>query len=184
MISLARHRFAERYLYGITFAESSFFPIPTDIMLGPMCLSQPAKALKFAWWTTFFSVLGGILGYAIGFFLFDLIEPFLHSLGVWSKYQQVGSLFNEYGIWIIFIAGFTPIPYKFFTIGAGAMVLNLPIFIISSFVGRGLRFFLVAWLLSTYGAKYEDKIIKYIEIIGWVLVAIFVVLLLYIKIVL
>jgi membrane protein YqaA with SNARE-associated domain len=181
MISLSKHKNADKYLYVITFAESSFFPIPTDIMLGPMSLAQPKSALKFAFWTTIFSVLGGIVGYLLGVYLFEFAQSMLNNIGVMSKWAQVQDLFNKYDVWIIFIAGFTPIPYKLFTIGAGAFALNLPIFIISSLIGRGLRFFLVAWLLSTLGTKYEDKIIKYIEIIGWTLVVVFVLFLFYAK---
>lgn len=165
------HKRAPTYLGAMSFAESSFFPIPPDIMLMPMALAQPNKAIYFAWITTFFSVLGGLLGYAIGFFAMDLITPWLQEIGYGAKLDSAQQFFNEYGVWVVFIAGFSPIPYKVFTISAGASAMALLPFIIASAIGRGARFFLVAGLMKYGGAKLEPFIRKWVDWIGWVFVA-------------
>jgi len=141
----ARHKHAEKYLCALSFAESSFFPIPPDVMLAPMALAMPDKAFKLALFTTIFSVLGGMLGYAIGFFLFDSISPWLQETHYWGKYLMAENWFKEWGFWAIFVAGFSPIPYKVFTLAAGALQMFFLPFILASLVGRGARFFLVSF---------------------------------------
>jgi len=126
VLGWARHPHAERYLGGLSFAESSFFPIPPDVMLAPMCLAERSKAWRYAAITTASSLLGGIAGYAIGYFLFESIEPWLHDMGYWPAYLKGKEWFDQFGIWAVFIAGFSPIPYKIFTISAGVAVRNLP----------------------------------------------------------
>jgi membrane protein YqaA with SNARE-associated domain len=154
-----------------------FFPIPPDVMLAPMALSQPQKAWRFAAVTTIASVIGGVLGYLLGYFAFEtLIQPLVLDMGYQAKLEQATSWFEEYGVWIVFLAGFSPIPYKVFTITAGFMHMALLPFIIASTVGRGLRFFLVAALMKYGGPMMELKLKKYIEIIGWLTVVIAVVL--------
>jgi membrane protein YqaA with SNARE-associated domain len=167
VLGWARHPHAERYLGGLSFAESSFFPIPPDVMLAPMCLGDRTKAWRFATITTVSSLLGGIAGYAIGYFLFESIEPWLHDMGYWPAYLKGKEWFDNWGIWAVFIAGFSPIPYKIFTISAGVAVLNFPGFVIASLIGRGARFFLVAGLVVAGGERMEALLPKYIERIGW-----------------
>jgi membrane protein YqaA with SNARE-associated domain len=163
----SRHRHAERYLAGMSFAESSFFPIPVDVMLAPMVLAQRERWVRFAAIATMFSVLGGIAGYAIGYGLFDVIEPWLRESHYWNAYLTSRGWFDDYGVYIVFVAGFSPIPYKVFTIAAGVAVLNLPGFIIASLIGRAGRFFLVAGLVRLGGQRFEDTLSKYVERIGW-----------------
>lgn len=169
----AGHRFAERYLAGLSFMESSFFPIPPDVMLVPMVVRRPERSLRLATITTLASVLGGLFGYAIGYFAFEGLVPLLQEWGYWDRYQQVVAWFDEWGIWVVFIAGFSPLPYKLFTIAAGALTLALAPFVLASIVGRGARFYLVAQLTSTFGPKVEPLIRKYIEWIGWGVVLLF-----------
>jgi len=171
VILWAKHEHAEKYLAVLSFAESSFFPIPPDVMLAPMVLAKQEKAWRLALVTTVASVLGGMLGYAIGFFAFDMIQPWLEGSHYWPKYQMAEQWFADWGFWAIFIAGFSPIPYKVFTIAAGALSMMFLPFVLASFVGRGLRFFLVAGLLKLGGKKFEAKLRHYMDIIGWSVVA-------------
>lgn len=172
VLGWARHRHAARYLGALSFAESSFFPIPPDVMLAPMCLADRSKAWAYAWITTATSVLGGIAGYGIGYYVFDRIEPWLHEMGYWPAYLKGKAWFDAWGIWAVLIAGFSPIPYKIFTISAGAAVLNFPGFIIASALGRGARFFLVAGLLVFGGERIESILPKYVERLGWAVAAV------------
>lgn len=167
VLDWSRHRFAERYLAALSFAESSFFPIPVDVMLAPMCLADLSRAWRYAAIATIFSVLGGIAGYAIGMGAFEAIEPWLSTSHYWDAYQTSRAWFDDYGIWVIFIAGFSPIPYKVFTIAAGVAALNLPGFFLASLIGRGARFFLVAGLVVLGGEKLDATLRKYVEGIGW-----------------
>ncbi len=171
----AKHRHAEKYLCALSFAESSFFPIPPDVMLAPMALAQPKKAFRLALLTTLFSVIGGMLGYAIGFFMFDTFSPWLQETHYWDKYLIAESWFKDWGFWAVFIAGFSPIPYKVFTIAAGALQMFFIPFIFASLVGRGARFFLVAMLIAAGGEKLESKLRQYMDIIGWVVVGLVVI---------
>lgn len=166
----SRHPRAPWFLGGLSFAESSFFPIPPDVMLAPMSLARPEKAWHFALLTTLASVIGGIAGYFIGVFFFDLIEPLLHEYGYWDRYLHARTWFEEWGFWAIFIAGFSPIPYKVFTIAAGAMSMAFLPFVLASIIGRGARFFLVAGLMRWGGESMERTLREYIDRIGWVLV--------------
>jgi membrane protein YqaA with SNARE-associated domain len=174
VIKWSRHRYAERYLAILSFAESSFFPIPVDVMLAPMCLAERKKAWRYATIATVFSVFGGLAGYAIGVVGFDLIEPWLRESHYWSAYESSTDWFDRYGLWVIFIAGFSPIPYKVFTIAAGVAALNPLLFFIASVVGRGARFFLVASLIVWGGDRLEDTLQKHVERIGWAVVIVIV----------
>jgi membrane protein YqaA with SNARE-associated domain len=166
----ARHRHAPWYLGGLSFAESSFFPIPPDVMLAPMSLANPARAWWFAALTTATSVAGGLFGYLIGVFAFDLVEPLIQSAGYWGKYELARDWFAEWGFWAIFLAGFSPIPYKIFTITAGVIAMSLGPFVLASLIGRGARFFLVAALMAWGGERMEQTLRRYIDRIGWILV--------------
>ncbi len=176
VLEWSRHPHAERYLGALSFAESSFFPVPVDVMLAPMCMADRARAWRFAFVATAFSVLGGIGGYAIGFAIFELIEPWLHNSRYWSSYEQSREWFDRFGVWAIFVAGFSPIPYKVFTIAAGVALLNMPGFIIASLVGRGARFYLVAGLIVLGGQRFEHTLRRYVEGIGWAVVGVAVAL--------
>jgi membrane protein YqaA with SNARE-associated domain len=175
-LKLARHKHAEKYLAGLSCAESTFFPIPPDVMLAPMVLSQPEKAWRFAWVTTIASVIGGIIGYGLGFYAFEsFIQPLIEQWGYADKLLHAEQWFTQYGVWVVFLAGFSPIPYKVFTISAGALAMAFLPFVLASAVGRGARFFLVATLMKYGGPPMELKLKKYIEYIGWAVVVLAIV---------
>ncbi|MDP3424768.1 MAG: YqaA family protein [Burkholderiaceae bacterium] len=171
VLSWSRHPKAPWYLGGLSFIESSFFPIPPDVMLAPMSMAQPRRAWWFALITTVTSVLGGLLGYAIGHFALDALLPWLQDSRYWSAYQASMVWFEEWGVWAVFIAGFSPIPYKVFTIAAGALSMALLPFTLASVIGRGARFFLVAGLMAWGGARMEAMLHRTIDWIGWATVA-------------
>jgi membrane protein YqaA with SNARE-associated domain len=177
----SRHPHAPRYLAGLSFAESSFFPIPPDVMLAPMSLATPKRAWYFAGLTTLASVLGGLLGYLIGLFAFDLIQPYLHEWGYWQAYERAQGWFDQWGFWAIFLAGFSPIPYKVFTITAGVISMSLLPFLLASAIGRGARFFLVAGLMAWGGERMEQALHRYVDLLGWLMVVLFVVVFLFFK---
>ena len=162
----AQHKNAKWYLSLISFAESSFFPIPPDILLIPMALASKAKALFYAFMCTLFSVLGGILGYAIGYFFYNsvgiYIVDFYHLENSFNIFENY---YKEFGILIVLGAGITPFPYKFITIASGVFGLNIFLFIIVSIIGRGFRFYLIAILLYFFGEKIKLIIDKYFNIL-------------------
>lgn len=151
VFSLARHRHASRSLAVVSFAESSFFPIPPDVMLAPMVLAKPERAYFYATVCTLASVLGGLLGYAIGMFLEPVGMAILSSLGKADTFEASKALFQEHGAWVILIKGLTPIPYKLITISAGIFQFSLILFIVLSVITRAGRFFLVAFVLKRWG---------------------------------
>ncbi|MCB1756369.1 MAG: DedA family protein [Gammaproteobacteria bacterium] len=168
----ADHPLATRYLAGLSVIESAFAPVPPpDVMLIPMTLKQPHKGMSLALWTTVFSVIGGLIGYLIGYFAFEIFQPYLHEMGYWEKFQIVVEWFKKWGFSIVFIAGFSPLPYKLFTIAAGTLKLSLIPFLLASVIGRGSRFFLVAILVMKFGPSVEPVIRKYVEWLGWATVA-------------
>ena len=177
----ARHRNAVWYLTGLSFSESSFFPIPPDVMLAPMCMAQPARAWRYAALTTLASVLGGLFGYFIGYFAFDMIQPWLQESHYWDKYLLARSWFEDWGFWAILVAGFSPIPYKVFTIAAGTLAMGLPVFVAGSVLGRGGRFFLVAGLMAWGGPAMEEKLRLYVEWLGWLVIVLVVVAFFYFR---
>ena len=162
----AQHKNAKWYLSLISFAESSFFPIPPDILLIPMALASKARALFYAFICTLFSVLGGILGYAIGYFFYNsvgiYIVDFYHLENSFNIFENY---YKEFGILIVLGAGITPFPYKFITIASGVFGLNIFLFIIVSIIGRGLRFYLIAILLYFFGEKIKLIIDKYFNVL-------------------
>lgn len=166
-LNWSRHRHAPWYLGGLSFAESSFFPIPPDVMLAPMSMANPAKAWWFALLATLASAAGGLFGYLIGVLAFDAIEPLLRTSHYWASYQKAVSWFGQWGFWAVFAAGFSPIPYKVFTIAAGSLSMSLLPFVFASLVGRGLRFFLVAGLMAWGGQRMEAALHRYIDRLGW-----------------
>ncbi|WP_191060246.1 YqaA family protein [Geminicoccus harenae] len=150
---------AERALAAVSFAESSFFPIPPDVMIVPMVLANPDRAWRIATIATVASVVGGLFGYAIGYFLFETLGNLLFDLyGLQDKAQAFQHSYQEWGLWIILIKGLTPIPYKLVTIASGAAHFALAVFIGASVVTRGARFFLLAVLLRRFGPSIRDFI--------------------------
>ncbi|MFN3558680.1 MAG: YqaA family protein [Brevundimonas sp.] len=151
VFSLARSRHATRSLAVVSFAESSFFPIPPDVMLAPMVLARPERAWFYATVCTLASVLGGLLGYAIGYFLEPVGLSILAFLGKADTFETSKALFQQHGAWVILIKGLTPIPFKLITISAGIFQFNLALFIALCVITRGARFFAVAFVLKTWG---------------------------------
>ena len=166
-MSLAGSRKAGAWLAVVSFAESSFFPIPPDVMLVPMVLARRDKAFTYALICTIASVLGGVLGYAIGLFLFDSIGAWLIRVyGYGQSFEEFRTAYDHYGAWIILIKGLTPIPYKIVTIAAGAAHFSLPIFFVCSVITRGARFYMLAWLLRAYGPPAREFIEKRLNLIA------------------
>ncbi len=166
-LDLASRPNALAWLFAIAFIESSFFPIPPDIMIIPMVLATPLKAYKISGTATVASVLGGCLGYAIGVFGYEVIaKPLLEFYGYMEQFTKFEDYYHLYGAWIVFIAGLTPIPYKLITIASGVVRLDLTIFIIASILARGIRFYLIAWLLKRYGEPMKTFIEKNLNLLS------------------
>lgn len=159
VLELAAHRHATWALAIVSFLESSVFPIPPDVMLIPMVLAERLKAWAYAAVATVSSVIGGVAGYAIGFFLFELAgQPLIDFYGYGDAFASFAGRYNEYGAWIVFLAGVTPFPYKVITIASGATALSFPVFVLASIAARGLRFFMVSALLYWFGPPIRDFI--------------------------
>jgi membrane protein YqaA with SNARE-associated domain len=166
MMRAAGDERAPKALAAVSFAESSFFPIPPDVMLVPMVLANRQKAWWYATVATIASVIGGVFGYAIGYFLFDVIgQPILNVYGKADSFQSFVDLFNEWGVQILIVKGMTPIPYKILTIAAGVAKMNLGWFIAASVVARAMRFYLVAGLLYFFGEPIRDFIEKRLALV-------------------
>ena len=171
VLSWSGHRRAPSILAGLSFAESSFFPIPPDVMLAPMCLARPRRAWWFATLCTASSVAGGLLGYLIGRLAFGLIEPWLMESSYREAFLAAVESFDRWGAVYILLAGFTPIPYKVFTISAGVVGMPVLPFILGSTAGRGARFFLVAGLIRAMGEKAAERLRVWVDLIGWTVLA-------------
>ncbi len=175
MMDKAAHRHAVWWLAAISFIESSFFPIPPDIMLIPLVLAAPTRWFRLAMICTASSVAGGYLGYAIGYFLMDSVgAAILSALHLTDKFQAFKPLVDEYGVWVIIVKGATPIPYKLITIAAGAFHFDLAHFTFASVVARGMRFLLVAALLWQFGTPIRDFVEKRLTLCTTVGVALLV----------
>ena len=181
VMRMSAHPRAPWYLGGLTVAESSFFPIPPDVMLIPMSVARPKRALWLALLTTVCSVVGGVIGYLIGYFAFEAVRPMIEAAGYGEHLVRAELWYAEWGVWVVFLAGFSPIPYKIFTVTSGALALALGPFVLASFVGRGARFFLVAWLAGRFGPVVEQKLRQHMEIAGWSTVVLFVVIYLMVR---
>lgn len=168
----SRHRHAPWYLGALSFAESSFFPIPPDVMLAPMVLARRERAWWLAALTTLTSVAGGLAGFAIGVLAVDWVMPLLERFNYVPAFERAQAWFTDWGFWAILAAGFSPIPYKVFTIAAGAMSMLLLPFAIASFIGRGARFFLVSGLMYWGGPGFEHYLRRYVDALGWAVVVI------------
>ena len=174
-LSWAHRPGGTKALFGLSFAESSFFPIPPDVLLMALALGRPKRALWFALVCTVGSVLGGIVGYAIGLVLFEQVgRPVLEFYGAMDKYHAVGELYRDNLVVALGTAAFTPIPYKVFTIAGGSFEVPLVPFILISLVGRGLRFFAFAGLIRAFGAPIKSFIDRYFNILSFVFVALLI----------
>ena len=155
----------------LAFAESSFFPIPPDPLLIALCLGATGRALRFAAVTTIASVVGGLLGYAIGAVVWGSVSGFFFDYvpGVTPEaFATVQGYYDRWDFWAVFLAGLTPLPYKVFTISAGVFAINFPVFVLASVLSRGLRFFLVAGLIYRYGESISSFIDRYFNVLTWV----------------
>lgn len=172
----AEHKFAPRILALLTFAESVFFPIPPDVLLAPMVLAQREKAWRLATLTTISSVIGGVVGYWLGYLMFEpWIQPLITDFGYQDRFDVAMSWFATWGVWVVFIAGFSPIPYKLFTVSAGFLHMAFLPFLLASAIGRGMRFFLVAGVIRWGGAPMEKKIRQWVDVLGWIIVALIII---------
>jgi membrane protein YqaA with SNARE-associated domain len=173
-LQLSGSKHATPALAAVSFIESSVFPIPPDVMLIPMCIARRDKAFFYATVCTIASVIGGLFGYAIGYFLFETLgQQILQIYGVTEKFADMKLRYDEYGGWIILAKGLTPFPFKILTILSGVMHMNLTVFVVSSIAARAMRFYLVAGLLWKFGAPIQAFIEKYL---GWVTLAFLVIL--------
>ena len=189
-LELAAHKSSNFYLGLVSFIESSFFPIPPDAMIIPMVIAKKKEYLKIFLIASIFSVLGGIFGYLIGYLFFDLAMYVIEFYGYQDKVENLklsmsqGSGFLAW-LSILFLAGFTPLPYKAFTISSGLIGFNLPVFIIVSLISRGLRFFIVAYLSYKFGELFTEYMekhgSKWFTIIGIIIVIIFIIIYLFLK---
>jgi len=170
---MAGHRRADRTMALVSFAESSFFPIPPDVMLVPMILARREQAYRIAAICTIASVLGGIVGYAIGMFLYDSVGQWLiYVYGMGEGIEGFRETYREWGAAIILIKGFTPIPFKLVTIASGIAHFNFALFVLLATVTRAMRFFLIAWLLKRYGAPVQAFIERRLTLVSWVFLAV------------
>jgi len=167
----SRHRHARRYLFGLSFAEATFFPIPPDVMLAPMVLAERRAAWRLAFLTTVASVVGGLLGYLIGWLAIEAILPLIEQVGYLDAYRAAVEAFENYGFWFVMLAGFTPIPFKIITIAGGALGTPLLGFVIGSLVGRGARFYMVAGIIWAGGEHAAERLRQWVDLIGWLVIA-------------
>jgi membrane protein YqaA with SNARE-associated domain len=175
MMAQARSRHAPHALFWVSFIESSFFPIPPDVMLIPMVIADRLKAWWYATVATIGSVIGGVFGYLIGYFFFEQIgRPILEFYGKAESFGEFTSWFNEWGVWILIIKGMTPFPYKVLTITAGVTHMPLIEFIVASVVARAMRFYLVAGLLYFFGEPIREFIEKRLSLVTTVFVVLLV----------
>ena len=189
-LKLAAHKNSNYFLAIVSFLESSVFPIPPDVMIAPMAIARKNDFIKIFLIATFFSVLGGMFGYILGAYFFDLATSIMQFYNYEGKVVNLKSSLIEgegFYTWlgILFLAGFTPLPYKVFTIVSGLISFNFPIFILISFISRGLRFFIVAYLSSVFGSTFTNFMSKHgqrwFTIVGIIIVIIAIIFYLSIK---
>ena len=174
MLTWGDSRWGALALFLFAFAESSFFPIPPDVLLIALCLGAVARSFRFAAICTAGSILGAMVGYAIGYFVWQnaageytaLAHFFFNHVFSVEAFEKVGALYDQYNFWIVFTAGFTPLPYKIFTITGGLFHINFVMFIVASIISRGLRFFLIGGLIWKFGAPIKSFIDKYFNLLA------------------
>ena len=174
MLSWGNSRWGAWALFFFALAESSFFPIPPDVLLIALCLGVTSKSFRYALTCLSGSIVGAMIGYAIGFFLWQNTAGEYTALANWffahvfsvESFTNVGALYDKYNFWIVFTAGFTPLPYKIFTISGGLFHINFAMFVVASIVSRGLRFFLIAALIWKFGAPIKVFIDKYFNLLA------------------
>lgn len=174
MLGWSRHRHAPALLGGVSFVEAIVFPIPPEVMLAPMSLANPKRAYWFATISLVASMLGMFVGYAIGHYAIELAMPLLERLGYAEQFDEIKRQASENGFWLLLLAGFTPVPFKVFTLASGAIGMPLLPFFFGALIGRGKRVYLVAWAIRLGGAKAEAMLRKHIEPIGWIALALLV----------
>jgi len=175
VLAWSGHPRAPAILNVLSFTESIFFRIPPDVMRAPMCLAKPAKAWMYATLCTLSSVAGGLFGYALGRWAFASIEPWLMNSVYAGLFNQAVESFGTWGFAYILLAGFTPIPYKVFTVSAGVVGMPVLPFLAGSLLGRGGRFFLVAGLIRLMGERAADKLRSWVDFLGWLVLAVAVI---------
>ncbi|MCW9012809.1 MAG: VTT domain-containing protein [Gammaproteobacteria bacterium] len=168
----AGHPHRERYLVGVSIFESFVFPLPTAMLMIPMVISTPDKAIRLATITTLMSVLGAVIGYLLGYGAIAAIEPWIVKMGWWDQLIAAQTEFAVYGVWAVLIGAFTPAPFKLFTITAGMLSMSFLPFILASLIGRAAHFYLIALLMAWAGPKMEPVVRKYIEWLGWSIIVI------------
>ena len=174
MLSWGNSRWGALALFCFAFAESSFFPIPPDVLLIALCLGVTTRSFRYAAICLAGSITGAMAGYALGFFLWQntadeytaLPQSFFNHVFSMESFLKVGALYDRYNFWIVFTAGFTPLPYKLFTITGGLFHINFVMFLLASVVSRGLRFFVIAWLIWRFGAPIKRFIDKYFNLLA------------------
>ena len=174
VLSWSSSRWGWLALFVIALCEASWFPIPPDILLIALCLGATNKSFRFAGITLLGSIIGAMLGYAIGHFLWTtpageataIANFFYENVFSVESFDNVGAMYDKYNFWIVFTAGFTPLPYKLFTIAGGMFDINFVMFLIASTISRGLRFFLIGWLIWRYGQPIKAFIDKYFNLLA------------------
>lgn len=175
MLALSQGRHAEKALAGVSFCCSIFFPIPQDVMLVPMCLSNPSRSFRYALIAVLASVLGGFVAYLLGAFLYERIAvPILEFYGVGDAGLLFRDYYARYGWFLVLVGGLTPLPYKVIALLSGSLGLFLPIFILASFVGRFIRFFGIALFLYLFGTRFKKLIDEYFNYFCWFLLLLMV----------
>lgn len=167
-IQWAKHPRAPWLLTLLSFIEAIFFPVPPELMLVPMCLAQPRRGFYFAGLSLLGSILGMFVGYAIGYFAIDLAMPFIEKAGYGGEFESIKQQAADNGFWLLLIAGFTPVPFKIFTLASGAVGMPLLPFFLGATIGRGKRVFLVALAIRLGGEKAEAALRRHIEPVGWI----------------
>lgn len=179
-IRISKKKNSVRFLGIISFLESIILPIPPDIFLIPAVLGNKKKWLYLSIYCTIFSILGGLLGYMIGYFLWDLVgNDIINFYKAQNKIEELKNQFDKYGWFIIFIAGFTPLPYKIFTIGSGLLSFNILMFVFCSFISRGLRFITLSYLVKKYGEKGINMVENHFTKISFIILFFSIIILYY-----
>ena len=169
-MSWAEHPHRERYLVGVSLFESFIFPLPTALLMIPMVIATPSKAIRLATITTIMSVFGAFIGYMLGYAAITAIEPWIVKMGWWDQLILAQNEFAIYGVWAVLIGAFTPAPFKLFTITAGMLSMSLLPFMVAAIIGRAAHFYLIALLMAWAGPKLEPVVRKYIEWLGWAMI--------------